>query len=120
MNILLWILQVLLALWNLIGGSYTFSHYAEIRGDWMAGFPTVFWYALALLQILFALGLVVPGMLRRWPRLTFISAVGLACNSLLGCAICAKYVGFPGMLWGVIPALVAAFVAYGRRARKKS
>ena len=120
MNILLWVLQILLAMWNLIGGTYTFSHYEEIRGAWMSGFPTVFWYALAGLQVLFALGLVVPGMVRQWPQLTFFSAVYLALNSLLGCAMFVQYAGFPGMLWSVVPALLAAFVAYGRRAKKKA
>ncbi len=78
-------LQILLALWNLIGGAYTFSHYEEIRGAWMSG---------------------------------FLPAACLALNSLLGCALFTQYAGFPGMLWSVVPALLAAFVAYGRRARK--
>ena len=32
MNILLWVLQVLLALWNLIGGIYTVSNFEKLKG----------------------------------------------------------------------------------------
>ena len=107
MNVLLWALQVLLALWNLIGGAYTMMHYDQLKGGWGSGLPGPAWVALSALQLLFALGLVVP-------KLTSIAAAYLAANALLGCALFAQYAGFPGMLWGVVPALLAAFVAYGR------
>ena len=107
MNILLWVFQVLLALWNLIGGVYTFSHYENLKGGWGNSLPGSVWMAIAVLQVLFALGLVIP-------KLTPVAAVYLAINALLGCVLFAQYAGFPGMLWGVIPALLLAFVAYGR------
>jgi hypothetical protein len=107
MNILLWILQVLLALWNLTGGVYTLSHYDQLRSPLAANLPGFVWVALSVLQILFSVGLVLP-------KVSPVAAVYLAVNSLLGCVLCAQYAGFPGMLWGVIPALVALFIAYGR------
>src|ERR1700679_865076 len=107
MNILLWILQILLGLWNLIGGVYTLSHYEQIKGGLGTNLPGPVWVAIAVLQILFALGLTLP-------KFTRVAAVYLAVNALMGCALCAQYAGFPGMLWGVIPALLLAFVAYGR------
>ncbi len=107
MNILLWVFQVLLALWNLIGGAYTFSHYENLKGGLGNNLPGFVWMAISLLQILFAIALVIP-------KLTPIAAVYLAVNALLGCVLFAQYAGFPGMLWGVIPALLVAFVAYGR------
>jgi uncharacterized membrane protein len=118
MNIALWILQILLALWNMIGGVYTILNDEQLKAACVNGLPQPVWIALGALQALFALGLIVPGAAGRWPKLTFISAVYLALNSLLGCALFAKYAGFPGMLWGLVPALLAAFVAFGRRARK--
>ena len=111
MNILLWILQVLLALWNLIGGVYTFSHYENLKGGWGNNLPGAVWAAIAVLQVLFAVALVIP-------KLAPIGAVYIALNALLGCVLFAQYAGFPGLLWGVIPALLAAFVAYGRIALK--
>jgi hypothetical protein len=50
------------------------------------------------------------------PKLTPIAAAYLALNALLGCALFAKYAGFPGILWAVVPAILATFVAYGRTA----
>jgi len=111
MNMLLWMLQVLLAIWNFIGGAYTVFNYENLRSAWAAFLPKPVWVVLCLLQVLFAFGLV-------WPKLTPFSAAYLAANALLGCALFAQYAGFPGMLWGVLPALLAAFVAYGRFALK--
>ena len=69
---------------------------------------------IGILQVIFALGLVLPGMVGMFPKLIPISAIYLSVNALLGCALFAKYAGFPGMLWGVVPAILLAFVAYGR------
>ena len=113
MNILLWVLQVLLALWNLIGGVYTFFHYEEIKSAWAANMPQAFWMTIAVLQVLFGLGLVLPGLVGM-PKLTSVAAIYLIVNALMGCALFAQYAGFPGLLWGVIPALLALFVAYNR------
>ena len=70
--------------------------------------------ALGVLQVLFALGLVLPGAVRVLPKLTPISAACLVVISLLGLALYGAYAGFPGILWAVVPAILAAFVAYGR------
>ena len=114
MNILLWVLQCLIAFWNITGGVYMAMNYEQLKGGWGNDLPKVAWMVLCLLQVLFALGLIVPGMVRLKPKLTSISAVYLAVNSLLGCLLFAQYAGFPGMLWGVIPAILTALVAYGR------
>src|SRR5258708_4749889 len=110
MNILLWALQILLVLWNMIGGVYTISNYEQFKSAWANDFPKPAWVALGVLQVLFALGLFLP-------KLTPVAAAYLAANALLGCALFAKYAGFPGLLWGVVPAALAAFVAYGRISR---
>ena len=107
MNILLWVLQILLALWNVTGGIYTLFHYDQLKGGWGSNLPKSVWVILCVLQVLFAVGLLLP---KQAP----IAAVYLTLNSLLGCVLFAQYAGFPGMLWGVIPAILAAFVAYGR------
>ena len=111
MNFLLWILQILLALWNLIGGAYTFSHYENLQSAWASHLPKTVWSAICLLQVLSAIGLLLP-------KVTPFAATYLALNALAGCALFAQYAGFPGMLWGVAPALLLAFVAYGRFALK--
>ncbi|HTY13297.1 MAG TPA: hypothetical protein VMD02_03810 [Candidatus Omnitrophota bacterium] len=111
MNILLWLLQGLLALWNIIGGIYVMSNYELIKSAWAQGLPIPVWIAYGALEVVFAVGLL-------WPRATALSAICLAVLSLLGCVLFAQYSGFPGLLWGIIPAFLAAFVAYGRMAGK--
>lgn len=115
MNILLWVLQIILAFWNLIGGVYTVSNYENLRGAWANGLPGAVWVTIGVLQVLFALGLVLTRVL---PKLTPISAAYLAVNALLGCVLFTQYAGFPGSLWGIIPAILAVFVVYGRLALK--
>jgi len=102
----------MLGLWNLIGGLYTFAHYDQLKGGWGTVLPASAWALISLLQILFALGLVLP-------KFTPVAAMYLAVNALFGCALFTQYAGFPGMLWGVVPALLAAFVAYGRIVLKR-
>ncbi len=108
MNILLWVLQVLLALWNLIGGSFVIMNYEKIGNPWaLNALPQPAWVALGAIQVLFALGLF-------WRKSAGIAAVVLALVSLLGLALYTQYAGFPGLLWGVVPALLLALVAYGK------
>jgi hypothetical protein len=115
MNILLWVLQILLAVWNMIGGIYMVNNYQQLANRWtLNAFPKPIWMALGALQILFALGLVLPRVTGVLRKLTPISAACLAAISLLGIVLYVAYAGFPGILWGVVPAILAAFVAYGR------
>ncbi len=115
MNILLWVLQILLALYNIVGGIYLVNNYDQVANAWaLNALPKPAWTVLVVLQILFAFGLVLPGAVRVLPKLTLISAAGLAAISLLGIALYDAYAGFPGILWGVVPAILAAFAAYKR------
>ena len=108
MNILLWGLQIVLALYNLIGGLYMVNHYEKISNAWALGnLPKSAWISLGLFQILCALGLVIP-------KLTTISAVFIAVISLLGLGLYSAYAGFSGILWAIIPAILAIVVAFGR------
>jgi hypothetical protein len=114
MNILLWALQIVLAFWNLTGGFYTAFHYDQLKSTVANDLPGPVWVLLGVLQIIFAIGLVLPGFTGTLPKLIPVSAIGIVVYSLLGCVLFAKYSGFPGVLWGVIPAVLAGFVAYGR------
>ena len=119
MNILVWVLQILLALWNIIGGIFIVNNYEKVATESALNtLPKPVWIILGVLQILFALGLILPGANLRKPN--SIAAACLAILSLLGIALYSQYAGFPGMLWGVIPAILAAFVAYKRWPESKS
>ena len=86
----------------------------NMGGPMAANLPKSVWMAIAILQILFALGLVLPGAFKVMPHLTPVSAVYLGLNALAGCMLFTQYSGFPGILWGVIPAILCAVIAYGR------
>jgi len=116
MNILLWILQILLALWNIIGAIYMLNNYSDIASNWAYNsIPGPLWIILGLLQVLASLGLILPWLMKKMPNLASLSAACLAIISLLGIALYDSYAGFPGLLWGIIPASLAAFVSFKRR-----
>ena len=110
MNILLWVLQVLLALYYLMGGYWMALKAPAV---WLKLLPKPGWMALGLLQALFALGLVLPGATGMLPQLTPLAAVGVAIETVL-VAITLTKPNFQGALWIAVPALLALFVAYGR------
>lgn len=113
MNILLWVLQVLLALYYLMGGSWMIS---KVPPAWLKIMPKPAWITLGLLQILFALEMVVPDAVGFLPILTPIAAVGVVVETLSVSAL--TRVKFQGFLWVLVPALLSLFVAYGRFALK--
>jgi len=95
------------------------NHYEKLAKVWALNvLPTPAWVALGVLQILFALGMVLPGVVRVLPKLTTISAICLGVISLLGIGLYVAYGGFPGILWGVVPAILLGFVAYKRVANE--
>lgn len=115
MNIFLWVLQGVFAAWTITGALYMMNHYEELATmPALATLPSFAWIILGILEILCALGLVVPGILKKSPQITVFSAWGLTALFLLGIFLYSSYVGV-GMLWAVIPALVTAFIAYKRQ-----
>jgi uncharacterized membrane protein YphA (DoxX/SURF4 family) len=109
MNLLLWVLQVLLALYYMMGGIYQASNYGKLSKAvaYMKVFPKPAWITLGLLQALLALALVVPS-------LSPIAAACLALQALLVSALHVKYGSFGSILWILLPGILAGFVAYGR------
>jgi hypothetical protein len=113
MNILLWVLQVLLAAWTITGAQYMARNYEGLINPSVSDFPWYFWGIMATLEIIFALGLIVPGVFKVMPKATSLSAMGIAILFLLGSVLFIGYAGV-GMLFAFIPALIALFIAYKR------
>lgn len=113
MNVMLWVLQTLLALYYLMGGGWMIS---KVPVGWLKVMPRPVWMVLGLLQALLALGLVMPGALKFMPMLTPISGVGLILETLLVHALTMQKFAFRTFVWVLVPGLLAAFVAYGRYA----
>ena len=115
MNILLWILQIVLAFYGVSGGMWTLKMAPKLGAASTNALPRPAWLTFGLLQMLFGLGLVVPGLVGVRTGLTAIAAVGLAVVMVVSASIVlGKARTGVGMLWAVLPALLALFVAYGR------
>lgn len=114
MKIAIRILQVLLGLWFITGGIYMSTHFEDLINPWaLNAVPGMVWMALGYLEALSGLGLVLTGIFTSVPRrIAFISSIILFVISVLGLFIYIAYAGFPGVLWGIIPAIFLGYIAY--------
>jgi DoxX-like family len=113
MNIVLWIIQVILALLFLLaGGTKLILPIAEMTKD--IHLPGLFLRFLGVAEVLGALGLILPGALRIKPGLTSLAAVGLMIIVIGATVITATNGPIVGAILPFITTLLLAFVAYGR------
>jgi DoxX-like family len=113
MNGALWIVQGLLAaLFLFAGGAKLVLPLDQMAGP--VALPGWFLRFLGVAEVLGALGLVLPGLLRIRPGLTTLAAAGLVII-MIGATVVTLVGGMVGVaLMNVVLALLAAFVAYGR------
>ena len=115
MNILIWIIQILLALLFLFSGSMKFvMSVAEMNNQAAVVLPGIFLHFIGVCEILGGVGLILPSLLRIKPGLTPLAAAGLAIITIGATII--TLMG-PMKATAIIPfvtALLSTFVAYGR------
>ena len=111
--ILLWIVQGLLALLFLFGGVMKFvMPIAEMTKQ--THLPGLFLHFIGVAEILGAIGLILPGLLRIRVGLTPLAAAGLAIITV-GATVITLAGGQIGMaMFPLVTALLSAFVAYSR------
>ncbi len=113
MNIVLWIIQVLLALLFLFAGGVKLVLPIEEMTKQMA-MPGLFLRFLGVVEVLGGLGLILPGLFRIKTWLTPLAAAGLAII-MIGATVISLRIGPVGpALIPLVTGLLAAFVAYGR------
>lgn len=120
MNILLWVLQVVAALLYGASGVMKLFFFDQIRGE-VASFgalPREAWMALGILELVCAVGLIVPAALRWRPALTVVAATALAIESLVFIWVHVQYGETGSIVMSGVLGLLMAFVAYGRRVLK--
>jgi hypothetical protein len=116
MNVALWIVQGLLALVFLFtGGMKLLMPIEELTAQ--TPLPGPFIRFLGLAEVLGAIGLILPSLLKIRPGLTPLAAAGLVII-MIGATVLSS-VGFGGVdpILALIPLVIgvlAAFVAYGR------
>lgn len=121
MNILLWVVQVALAVLSFAGGAYKVFSYDELaKMPATAALPRGGWTALGVLEMLCAVLLIVPAALKWKPVSTMLAATALALESLALAVMYSRYslnmTATNPLVWVVAMAFMAAFVAYGRYA----
>jgi len=113
MNVALWIVQGLLAaLFLFAGGAKLVLPLDQMAGP--VALPGWFLRFLGVTEVLGALGLVLPGLLRIRPGLTPLAAAGLVII-MIGATVVTLAGGMVAVaLMNLVVALLAAFVTYGR------
>jgi hypothetical protein len=112
-TVTLWTLQVLLALLFLFAGGVKLV----LAPDALKGpveLPIVFLRFIGIAEVLGAMGLILPGLLRIRPGLTPLAALGLMVIMIGATVTNLLGIGFGAALITLVVGLLAAFVAYGR------
>jgi len=113
MTYALWIVQVLLAaLFLFAGGAKLVLPLDQMTGP--VALPGWFLRFLGVMEVLGALGLILPGLLRIRPGLTPLAALGLVIIMIGATVINLMGGDLASAAITVVVGLLAAFVAYGR------
>jgi hypothetical protein len=118
MNILLWIIQILLALEFLFSGGMKLA----IPADQLQAqapptaihFSNAFMKFIGTCEVLGALGLVLPGLFRIGKNLTPLAAVGLTILMIGAVVVTVMGIGIATAIIPFVTGLLCAFVAYER------
>lgn len=113
LNIALWVVQVLLAgLYGFAGG----SKWVLPPEFLTAQSPLPLWFVrfIGVCELLGAIGLILPALLRIRPGLTPLAAAGLVIIMLGATVITALTMDVAQAIFPLAAGLLAAFVAYGR------
>ncbi len=116
MNTLLWVLQVLAALLFAASGImkvFMFDKVSEGVPSFGA-LPREVWTILGVIELICAVGLIVPSVLPWRPTLTVVAATILALESLLFMWVHVQYRETGPIVFSIVLGLVMAFIAYGR------
>jgi hypothetical protein len=113
MNRLLCVIQGLIALLFLFaGGTKLVMSAAELTDQ--TALPATFLRFIGVMEILGALGLVLPGILRTRPGLTPLAAAGLVTIMIGAVVVTVQTMGLAMAALPFVTGVLALFVAYGR------
>ena len=115
MYILLWILQILLALHTDIGAVWKFSNPAQTVPSLEAISPAV-WLTMSVIELLCSLDLILPAFSKRPGVLAPAAAIYIAAEMLLFCGldIFSGNTDYGHVIYWLVVAAISVFIAYGR------
>ena len=118
MTYALWIVQVLLALLFLFAGGTKLVLPIEVLKSMgspnQIPLPALFLRFIGVCEVLGALGLILPGLLRIRPGLTPVAAAGLVIIMIGATVLTIAGEGVAPALVPLVVGILAALVAYGR------
>jgi uncharacterized membrane protein YphA (DoxX/SURF4 family) len=118
MNIVLWIIQIILALLFLFAGGTKLVMSIEAMQAMGSPnqiiLPGLLIRFVGVCEVLGALGLILPGLLKTKPGLTPLAAAGLVILMIGATALTFAADGFGPAVMPLVVGILAAFVAYGR------
>ena len=117
-NRLLWTLQVLLAALFLFAGGYKLVAPADQLAAATPGMPVLFLRFVATMEVLGALGLILPGLFKIQQQLTPLAASGLVVIMIGAVIVTVATMGALPALLPLVTGVLAATVAYGRWHRR--
>ncbi|KIG14455.1 hypothetical protein DB30_06798 [Enhygromyxa salina] len=120
MNILLWVLQVLLALHTVTGAVWKFSNSEQMIPS-LDAMPHAVWLALSVIELLCSVALILPAFNKRLAKLAPIAAGCIAAEMLLFVAlhVCSGDPSHGPMIYWLVVAAICTFIAYGRLVLKR-
>ena len=114
MNRALWVVQVLLALLFVFTGVVKFIAPMDQMTKQMPSLAPWFIYFIGVSEILGAVGLILPRLLRIKPGLTPLAAALLVGIMIGAVVVTLQTQPAPGALLPFVTGMLCAFVAYGR------
>ncbi len=121
MNILLWVIQVVVAMFCVAGAAWRFTNYEEASKQIasLGALPYGAWNAIGAFEVVCALGLILPGLLKLKSFITPAAAACLCVELLLVSALHIRFFGLQMQpsnpaTWTLVLAGLSAFIAYGR------
>jgi hypothetical protein len=115
MNILLWVLQVLLALHTIMGAVWKISNSEQTVAS-LKAIPHGIWLSMSVIELLCSLGLILPAFNKRLAILIPIATACIATEMLLfiGLQIYSGDSNYGHIIYWLIVAAFCAFIAYSR------
>lgn len=115
MNILLWVLQIILALHTVMGAVWKLSN-SEQAVPSLKAIPHGVWRAMSIFEVLCALCLLLPAI---GSSMAFLAPIAAACIALEMLLFCLLHLrsgdkAYGPMIYWLVVAALCAFIAYGR------
>lgn len=115
MNILLWVLQVMLALHTIMGAVWKFSNSEQTIGS-LNKMPHQLWVLLGVIEIICSICLILPAINKQLAILAPLAAIFIIAEMLLYCLLTIFSNGshINQLIYWLVVAVLCTFIVYGR------